>query len=78
MPDSNEVERKIRGMLLEMGEDQLLAKLEGTIIGWDEHDRMISETMDEMIQEIDGLLERLDYLEGNALDDDEEDESCIR
>jgi hypothetical protein len=78
MPDSNEVERKIRKMLLEMGEDQLLAKLEGTIIGLDEHDRMISETMDEMIQEIDGLLERLDDLEGNALDDDEEDESCIR
>jgi hypothetical protein len=75
MPDSNEVERKIRELLLEMGEDRLLAKLDETIIGLDERDRMISDTMQEMIEEIDRLLERLDDLEDGALDNDD-DESC--
>jgi chaperonin cofactor prefoldin len=77
MPDSDEVERKIREMLLEMGEDKLLAKFEESIIGLDERDRMISDTMEEIIEEIDRLLERLDDLEDGALDD-EEDRSCIR
>ena len=77
MLDSNEVERKIRETLLEMGEDQLLAKLEDAIIGLDERDRSISDTMDEMMEEIDRLLERLDDLEKGS-PDDENDESCIR
>lgn len=77
MPDSDEVERKIREMLLEMGEDKLLAKFEESIIGLDERDRMISDTMEEMIEEIDRLLERLDDLENGAPDDDE-DGSCVR
>jgi len=77
MPDSDEVERKIREMLLEMGEDKLLAKFEESIIGLDERDRMISNTMEEMIEEIDRLLERLDDLEDGA-PDDEEDGSCVR
>ncbi|RQW79364.1 MAG: hypothetical protein EHM14_08995 [Methanothrix sp.] len=77
MPDSDEVERKIREMLLEMGEDKLLAKFEESIIGLDERDRMISDTMEEMIEEIDRLLERLDDLEDGA-PDDEEDGSCVR
>lgn len=77
MLDSNEVERKIRETLLEMGEDRLLAKLEDAITGLDERDRRISDTMDEMVEEIDRLLEKLDDLEDGALDD-ELDESCIR
>lgn len=77
MLDSNEVERKIRETLLEMGEDQLLAKLEDAITGLDERDRKISDTMDEMMEEIDRLLEKLDDLEGSALDN-EKDESCTR
>jgi len=73
MPDSDEVERKIREMLLEMGEDKLLAKFDESIVGLDERDRKISDTM----EEIDRLLEKLDDLEDAALDDDE-DGSCVR
>lgn len=77
MPDSDEVERKIREMLLEMGEDKLLAKFDESIIGLDERDRKISDTMEEMMEEIDRLLEKLDDLEDAALNDDENG-SCVR
>jgi len=70
MPDSNEVEKKIREMLLDMGEDQLLARLEGTIIGFAERDQKISESLEEMISEIDRLLERLDDLDEDAIDEE--------
>ncbi len=77
MPDSNEVERKIREILLDMGDDQLLAKLGGVLKGYDERDRRISETLEEMIEEVDRLLLKLDELESGALDD-EDDELFIR
>lgn len=77
MPDSNEVERKIREILLDMGDDQLLAKLGGVLKGFDERDRRISDTLEEMIQEVDRLLLKLDELEAETLDD-EEDELFIR
>jgi hypothetical protein len=78
MPDSTEIERKIREMLLDMGEDQLLAKLEGTLRGIDECDCRLSQTMEDMLQEVDRLLLRIDEIEADALDAEEEDERCIR
>ncbi|NMC11078.1 MAG: hypothetical protein GYA39_08945 [Methanothrix sp.] len=71
MPDSNEVERKIREILLDMGDDQLLAKLGGVLKGFDERDRRISDALEEMIEEVDRLLLKLDELEAEALDDEE-------
>jgi len=78
MPDSTEIERKIREMLLDMGEDQLLAKLEGTLRGIDECDCRLSQTMEDMLQEVDRLLLRIDEIEADALDAEEEDERCLR
>jgi hypothetical protein len=78
MPDSTEIERKIREMLLDMGEDQLLAKLEGTLRGIEECDCRLSQTMEDMLQEVDRLLLRMDEIEADALDAEEEDERCIR
>jgi len=77
MPDSNEVERRIREMLLDMGEEQLLAKLESSLKAMDERHQRISEALEGMLQEVDGLLLRLDEMDEDALED-EEDEFGIR
>jgi hypothetical protein len=77
MPDSNEVERRIREMLLDMGEEQLSAKLESSLKAMDERHQRISDTLEGMLQEVDGLLLRMDEREEDALDD-EEDELGIR
>ncbi|MCX6668788.1 MAG: hypothetical protein NTV25_03150 [Methanothrix sp.] len=69
MPDSNEVERRIREMLLDMGEKQLLAKLESSLKAMDERHQRISEALEGMLQEVDGLLLRMDEKEEDALDD---------
>jgi hypothetical protein len=78
MPDSTEIERQIREMLLDMGEDQLLAKLEGTLRGMDECDCRLSQTMEDMLQEVDRLLLKMDEIEADALEAGEENEKCIR
>ncbi|MDM7939884.1 MAG: hypothetical protein QUS07_06030 [Methanothrix sp.] len=72
MPDSNEVERKIREILLDMGDDQLLAELGGVLKGFDERDRRISDTLEEMIEEVDRLLLKLDELEAEQLAEEDE------
>jgi hypothetical protein len=77
MPDSREVERRIREILLDMGEEQLLAKLEGSLEAMDLRHQRISEALDEMLQEVEGLLLRMDEIEEDALED-EEDASSIR
>jgi hypothetical protein len=78
MPDSTEIERQIREMLLDMGEDQLLAKLEGTLRGMDECDCRLSQTMEDMLQEVDRLLLKMDEIEADALEAGKENEKCIR
>jgi hypothetical protein len=78
MPDSTEIERMIREMLLDMGEEQLLAKLEGTLRGMDECDCRLSQTMEDMIQEVDRLLLKMDEIDADALDAEEENEKYIR
>jgi hypothetical protein len=77
MPDSTEIERKICEMLLDMGEDQLLAKLEGTLRSMDECDCRLSQTMEDMLQEVDRLLLKMDEIEANANEAEEKDEKCI-
>jgi hypothetical protein len=78
MPDSTEIERQIREMLLDMGEDQLLDKLEGTLRGMDECNCRLSQTMEDMLQEVDRLLLKMDEIEADALEAGEENEKCIR
>jgi hypothetical protein len=63
MSDSNEVERRIRKMLTEMGDEEILADLAGSLKAQDERDRMIDEVLEEMLAEVDDLLLRIDDLE---------------
>jgi len=64
-------------MLLDMGEEQLLAKLESSLKAMDERHQRICDTLEEMLQEVDGLLLRMDEMEEDALED-EENELGIR
>ncbi len=73
MPDSNEVERNICKMLLDMGEEQLLAELESTLKALDERIQRISDTLEAMLQEVDTLLLRMDEMEDDALENDEKE-----
>ncbi len=74
MPDSN-IEEKIREMLVEMGDDQLLAEFDGAVKAFDERDRRIDKTLDELTTEVDELLLRMDALE--ARDELSEDEISV-
>jgi hypothetical protein len=71
MPDSNEVERKIRKVLLDMGEEQLWSELEGSLKALDERNQRISDTLEEMLREVDALLLKMDEMEDDALGDKE-------
>ena len=71
MLDSNEVERKIRKVLLDMGEEQLLAELEGSLKALDERNQRISDTLEEMLREVDTLLLKMDEMEDDALENEE-------
>ena len=64
-------------MLLDMGEEQLSAKLESSLKAMDERHQRISDTLEGMLQEVDGLLLRMDEMEEDALED-EENELGIR
>lgn len=77
MPDPDEVERKIREMLINMGDDKLLAEFEGAMKAFDESSCRIDETLEDLLREVDDLLQQMDELEAEALES-EEDEICIR
>ena len=63
MPSSDEAERRIREMLIEMGDDELLAQFDCAVKAFDERDQRISETLDELLMEVDELLLRMDAIE---------------
>lgn len=63
MPNSDEAERRIREMLIEMGEDELLAQFDCAVKAFNDRDRQITETLDELLKEVDELLERIDDIE---------------
>ena len=76
MSDSDDVERKIREMLLEMGEDKLLASFEGALKAFDERSCQIDGTLEELLQKVDELLLRMDDLDDDGLESEEE--TCVR
>lgn len=83
MPGSDEVERKIREMLIEMGDTKLLAEFDGAVKAFDERSRRIDETLEELMQEVDELLLQMDEmdeaaLESDGLEESEEDDQCAR
>jgi hypothetical protein len=68
MPGSKDIERRIVEML-DMGYEQLMAEMERSFLLSDERHQRISENLDEMIQEVDSLLLRVDELEAESLND---------
>jgi hypothetical protein len=69
MPDSKDVAGRIRKML-DMGDEDLLKELERYFLDSDEHHQRISDTLDEMMLEVDGLISRLDEIENESLEDE--------
>src|SRR5512145_2320595 len=59
MPHSNDVEKMICRML-DMGDEELLAEMERTFQLSDERHQRISDTLEEMMQEVDRLISRMD------------------
>lgn len=55
--------------MLDMGYEQLMAEMERSFLLSDERHQRISENLDEMIQEVDSLLLRVDELEAESLND---------
>ena len=74
MSDSKDVERRICKML-DMGDEELLAEMERSFQLSDERHRRISDTLEEMMQEIDRLISRIDEIEDESLEDVDEESS---
>jgi hypothetical protein len=75
MLGSKDVERMICEML-DMGEEQLMAEMEKSFLLSDERHQRISETLEEMVQEVDLLLLRMDEMEAESLNDEEKESSA--
>lgn len=63
MPESDEVEKKIKEALLDLGDDQLCAQLEEVLAAMKERDQMISETLEGLLEEVDELILLADEIE---------------
>jgi hypothetical protein len=68
MPGSDDVEKMICKML-DMGEEELLAEIERTFQLSGERDQRISDTLEEMMLEVDQLITRMDKIEDGSLED---------
>lgn len=53
-----------------MGDEELLAEIERTFQLSDERDQRISDTLEEMMQEVDRLISRMDKMEDGSLEDE--------
>jgi hypothetical protein len=73
MPDPDEVERKIREMLVDMGDCRLLAEFERAIKAYNESSCRIDETLEDLLQEVDDLLLQMDELEASKLESDDDE-----
>jgi signal recognition particle GTPase len=70
MPDSIDAERMIREML-DMGDEELMAELQRSLNASDERHQKIDETLNEMLLEVDRLLFKMDEMENNAFEEDD-------
>jgi hypothetical protein len=68
MADSKDVERRICKML-DMGDEELLAEMERSFQLSDERHQRISDTLEEMMQEVDRLISRIDEIEDESFED---------
>lgn len=62
--------------LLDMGDEQLMAEMEKSFLLSDERHQRISETLEEMVSEVDMLLLRMDAMEAESLDDEEKESNA--
>jgi len=70
MLGSKDVEKMICE-LLDMGDEQLMAEMEKSFLLSDERHQRISETLEEMVSEVDMLLLRMDEMEAESLNNEE-------
>jgi phage shock protein A len=71
MLDSEEIERKVREMLAN-SDEELFAQMAGTLQHLDERSQKIEETLEELLAEVDQLLLRLDAMEDESIELEEE------
>jgi len=76
MPGTDDVEKMICRML-DMGEEELLAEIERTFQLSDERDQRISDTLEEMMLEVDQLISRMDKIEDGSLEDEPAEDEPI-
>jgi hypothetical protein len=74
MLGSKDVEKEICRML-DMGDEELLAELERSFCISDERHQRISNTLEEMMLEVDRLISRIDEIEDKSLEDEDEESS---
>lgn len=74
MLDSNDVERSICEML-DMDEEELKAELKKHLLLSDERHQRIDESLEEIMQDIDMLISRIDEAEDEAQKDEHEKSS---
>jgi hypothetical protein len=75
MLGSKDVERMICE-LLDMGDEQLMAEMEESFLLSEEHHQRVHETLEEMVQEVDVLLLRMDGMEAESLNDEEKESNA--
>ena len=67
MQGSDKIDSKLREMILSLEDESAsYVDLEAILKGLDEHDRRISETLDDLLEEIDSLIQLSEDLEKDA------------
>jgi hypothetical protein len=74
MLDSKDVEKMICKML-DMGDEELLAEMDRSLELSDERHQRISDTLEEMMLEVDRLISRIDEIEDGSLEDEARESS---
>jgi len=77
MPGSDDATERIKEMLLRLGDEKAFAELENTLRDLDQREQMLNDTLEELLQEVDELLDRLDMMdESDRLELKERDRLC--
>jgi hypothetical protein len=66
MQVSDEIDSKLREMILSLEDEGASVDLEAILKGLDERDRRISETLDDLLEEVDRLILLAEDLENDA------------
>jgi hypothetical protein len=67
MQGSDKIDSKLREMILSLVDESASSvDLEAILKGLDEHDRRISETLDDLLEEVDRLIQLSEDLEKDA------------